>query len=133
MQARNTTEQRYRSLVLSALYIEAKRRGIPAACLPPDVLSSLGVAVEKAEDPDLKLAARTRCRIFKVIAPDDLGSAEARKTIAELEARLKGSQMLLNVPGGKATRKARKRVDVETARDEGEESPGSVEDLPERI
>jgi len=133
MQEKGTAQQRYRSLVLSALYIEARRRGIPASCLPPDVLSGLGVAVGKANDPRFKLAAGTRCSTFDVSVPDDLGAPKTEKKMAELERRLKDNQALLSLPPGKATKKARKRRDVEIVPDDEASPAGSVEDLPERI
>ena len=103
---------RYRSLVLSHLYVTASRSRTAIDKLPPDTLSSLGVSV--VEGP-------ARCRRFIVEAPAEEGAL--KDALERLENDFRANSHMFPKGGQKKwkgnynrpwpSQKGRKRVSVE--------------------
>ncbi len=74
-----TTPERYRSLALGHLYLEARKRGTSIAKLPPDTLSAVGVRPYVNKD---------NVTLFDVTAPK-LDTPEAQELVARLEKECK--------------------------------------------
>lgn len=89
MQTIPLTPERYRSLILTTLYIEARKRGCEGAKLPPDLLSSLGVSIQT------RRVGAFESRTFAVAIPEDLDSQEARDAAREMERMLARDGKLL--------------------------------------
>ncbi|MEW6035375.1 MAG: hypothetical protein AB1529_02065 [Candidatus Micrarchaeota archaeon] len=74
-----TTPERYRSLALSHLYLEARRRSTSIGRLPPDMLSKVGVRAYKDGN---------NVTLFEV-TPPKLDTPEAQELVARLERECK--------------------------------------------
>jgi hypothetical protein len=82
------TPERYRSLALGHLYLEARRRGTSIAKLPPDMLSAVGVRPYKDGN---------NVTLFEVTAPK-LDSPEAQELIARLEKEMRENTTVFQRP-----------------------------------